>query len=128
MMILMRHMIYSKESYFLFLMNPPSRLIIFLIVGKVNLGLLLGHQLLFAGNGALKKNVRIRNVTEYRWHLNFLSKVTRTAREQYYHNLLEFFFVNSKKVWSNINTILGETNKSSSTSIKLMASLLMNLK
>ena len=45
--------------------------------------------------------------------------VTRTAREQYYDNLVESSFGNSKKVWSNINTILGKNCKSSSTSIKL---------
>ena len=39
--------------------------------------------------------------------------------QQYYHNLLESSFGNSKKVWSNINTILGKTGKLSSTSIKL---------
>ena len=41
-MMLMRHMIYSKVLYFLFLMNTsPSTLKTFLVVGKVNLGLLL---------------------------------------------------------------------------------------
>ena len=58
-------------------------------------------------------------LTEYRKHRNLLTKVTRTAREQYYHNLLQSSFGNSKKVWSNINTILGKNCKSSSTSIKL---------
>ena len=60
-----------------------------------------------------------RFLTEYRRHRNLLTKVTRTAREQYYHNLLKSSFGNSKKVWSNINTILGKNRKSSSTSIKL---------
>ena len=58
-------------------------------------------------------------LTEYRRHRNLLTKVTRTAREQYYHNLLQSSFGNSKKVLSNINTILGKNRKSSSTSIKL---------
>ena len=60
-----------------------------------------------------------RFLTEYRRDRNLLTKVTRTAREQYYHNLLESSFRNSKKVWSNINTILGKNCKSSSTSIQL---------
>ena len=60
-----------------------------------------------------------RFLSEYRRHRNLLTKVTWTAREQYYHNLLESSFGNSKKVWSNINTILGKNHKSSSTSIKL---------
>ena len=58
-------------------------------------------------------------LTEYHRHRNLLTKVTETAREQYYHNLLESSFGNSKKVWSNINTILGKNSKSPSTSIKL---------
>ena len=58
-------------------------------------------------------------LTDYCRHRNLLTKVTRTAREQYYHNLLESSFGNSNKVWSNINTILGKNRKSSSTSIKL---------
>ena len=42
MMMLMRHMIYSGVPYFLFLMNTsPFTLKTFLVVGKVNLGLLL---------------------------------------------------------------------------------------
>ena len=60
-----------------------------------------------------------RFLTEYRRHINLLTKVTRTAGEQYYHNLLESSFGNSKKVWSNINTILGKNLKSPSSSIKL---------
>ena len=68
-----------------------------------------------------KKNLQNleRFVTDYRRHRNLLTKVTRTAREQYYHNLFESSIGNSKKVWSNINTILGKNCKSSSTSIKL---------
>ena len=50
-------------------------------------------------------------LTKYRSHRNLLTKVTRTAREKYYHNLLESFFGNIKKVWSNINTILGKNRK-----------------
>ena len=58
-----------------------------------------------------------RFLTEYRRHRNLLTKVTRTAREPYYHNLIESSFGNSKKVWSNINTILGKNCMSSITSI-----------
>ena len=58
-----------------------------------------------------------RFLTEYCRHRNLLTKVTRTDREQYYHNLLESCFGNSKKVW--VNTILGKKRISSSTSIKL---------
>ena len=111
----MRHVIYSKVAYFLFLIiTSPSTLKIFLVVGKVNLGLLL--------ETTLRKKARQnpeRFLTEYRRHRNLLTKVTRTAREQYYHNLLDSYFGNSKKVWSNINTILGKNRKSLSTSIKL---------
>ena len=60
-----------------------------------------------------------RFLTEYRRHRNLLTKVNLTAREPYHHNLLESSFGNSKKVWSNGNTILGKNRKSSSTSIKL---------
>ena len=60
-----------------------------------------------------------RFLSEYRTCRNLLTKVTRTAREQYYHNLFEGSFGNSKKVWANINTILCKNRKSSSTSIKL---------
>ena len=59
MMMLMRHMIYSKVPYLLFLMNTsPSTLKTFLVVGKVNLGLLLGCLLLFAGNDAYTEKNR----------------------------------------------------------------------
>ena len=121
MMMLIRPMIYSKVPYLLLLTNTsPSRIKIFLAVGKVNLGLLLGYVLLFAGNDARKRARQYpeRFLTDYRRHKNLLTKVTRTAREQYYHNLLESSFGNSKKVWSNINTILGKNSKASSTSIK----------
>ena len=60
-----------------------------------------------------------RFLTEYRMHTYLLTKVTRTARDQYYHNLLESSFGNTKKVWSNNNTILGKNHKSSCTAIKL---------
>ena len=60
-----------------------------------------------------------RGIMEYRIHINLLTKVTRTAREQYYHNLLKSSFGNSMNVWSKINIILGKNRKSSSTSIKL---------
>ena len=46
-----------------------------------------------------------RFLAEYRSHRNLLTKVTRTDRQQYYHNLPESSFGNSKKVWSNINTV-----------------------
>ena len=119
----------ADEAYDLFqstllsvLMNTsPSTLTTFLVVGKVNLGLLLVYQLLFAGNDAHQKKRQYpeRFLTEYRGHRNLLTKVTRTASELYYHNLRESYFRNSKKVYSNINTILGKNRKSSSTSIKL---------
>ena len=55
-----------------------------------------------------------RFLTEYRWHKNLLTKVKRTAREQYYHNLHESSFGNGEKyVWSNINTILDKNRKPS---------------
>ena len=57
-------------------------------------------------------------IPEYRSHRNLFTNVTRTQREQYYHNLLECSFGNSKKVFSNTSTILGKNRKSSSTSIK----------
>ena len=47
MMMLMRPMTYSKVPYFLFLMNTfPSTLKTFLVVVKVNLGLLTGRNYL----------------------------------------------------------------------------------
>ena len=122
MMMLIRPMIYSKVPYLLFLMNTsPSRLKIFLMVEKVNLGLLLGYYSCYSQEMTPGKKPRQnpeRFLTDYRRHRNLLTKVTRTAREQYYHNLLMSSFGNSKKVWSNINTILGKNRKASSTSIK----------
>ena len=45
-----------------------------------------------------------RFLTEYPRYRNLLTKVTRTAREQYYNNLPMSSFGNSKKVWSNISS------------------------
>ena len=122
MMMLIRPMIHSKELYLLFLMNTsPSILKIFLVGGKVNLALITPGILaaIYRKWGPEKKASKNPEwfLTEYRRHRNLLTKVTRTAREQYYQNLLESSFGNSK-VWSN-NTILGKNRKSSSTSIKL---------
>ena len=68
-------------------------------------------------NDVLKK---VRNnpdqyLTIYRRHKNLLSKFTHAMREQYYLTLLETSIGNSKKIWSNINCILGSIN----TSIRL---------
>ena len=43
--------------------------------------------------------------TEYHRQRNLLTKVTRTAREPYYHNLLESSFEIVRKVWFYINTM-----------------------
>ena len=83
----MRHMIYSKVHYLLFIMNTSQS--------------------------------RLKKLLFCKIYRNLLTKVTRTAREQYYHNRLESSFGNSKKVYSIINTIIRKTRKSSSTSIKL---------
>ena len=58
-------------------------------------------------------------ITLYWRYRNLLTKLTRTTREQYNHNLLESSFRNSKKVWSNINSILGNKHRSQNTSIRL---------
>ena len=58
-------------------------------------------------------------LTIYRRYRNLLTKLTRTTREQYYRNLLESSFGNSKKIWSNINLILGKKHRSQNTSIRL---------
>ena len=88
----------------------------------MNLGLLMGYYCYYSQKTTPRKKARQnpeRFFTEYRRHRILLTKVTWTAREQYYHNLLESSFGNNKKVWSNINTILGKSRKSSSTCIKL---------
>ena len=90
--------------------------------GKSKPSITLGILAAIRRKRRLEKNARQnpeRLLTEYPRHRNLLTKVTRTAREQYYHNLLESSFGNSKKVWSNINTILCKNRKSTSTSIKL---------
>ena len=117
-------MIYSKVPYFVFLMNTfPSTLTTFLVVyGKSKPWITPGILAAIRRKLRLEKKARRnpnRFLTQYRRHRNLLTKVTRTAREQYHHNLLESSFGNSKKVWSNINTILGKNYKSSNTSIKL---------
>ena len=58
-------------------------------------------------------------LTNYRRHKNLLTKVTRATRDQYYLTLLETSIGNSKKIWSNINYILGEKHNSINTTIKL---------
>ena len=58
-------------------------------------------------------------LTLYRLYTNLLTKLTRTTREQYYRNLLESSFGNIRKVWSNINSILGKKHRSQNTSIRL---------
>ena len=60
-----------------------------------------------------------RYLTIYRRHENLLTKVTRATRDQYYHTLLETSIGNSKKIWSNINYILGEKHSSINTTFKL---------
>ena len=65
----------------------------------------------------LKNPLRFGN--EYRRHKNLLTTLTRTAREQYYHNLLQQSSGNSKKIWTNINSILGKKHKSNNSSIKI---------
>ena len=59
-----------------------------------------------------------RYLTIYRRHNNLLTKVTRATRDQYYHTLLETSIRNSKKIWSNINCILGKKHSSINTTIK----------
>ena len=58
-----------------------------------------------------------RFLTFYRLQENLLTKLTRAA--QYYRTLLESSVGNSKKIWSNINCILGKKHRSISTTIKL---------
>ena len=55
----------------------------------------------------------------YRRHKNLLTKVTHAICEKYYCLLLETFIGNSKKIWSNINCILGKKHSSINTTIKL---------
>ena len=50
---------------------------------------------------------------------NLLTKLNRTSRQQYYRNLIESSFENSKKVWSNTNSILSKKHRSQNTSIRL---------
>ena len=119
-MMLMRHTIYSKVPYFLYEHFPIHTKNIS-SCGKSKSWITPGILAAIRRKRRLEKKGRQnpeRFLTEYRRHRNLLSKVTRTAREQYYHNLLESSFGNSKKVWSNINTILGKNRKSTSTSIK----------
>ena len=44
----------------------------------------------------------------YPRHKNLLTKVTRATRDQYYRTLRETSIGNSKKIWLNINCILGK--------------------
>ena len=60
-----------------------------------------------------------RYLTIYRRHKNLLPKVTRATPDQYYLNQLETSIGNSKKIWSNINCILGKKHSSIITAIKL---------
>ena len=62
-------------------------------------------------NRRLEKKARSnpdRYLTVYRRHENLLTKVTRATRDQYYRTLLETSIENSKKIWLNINCILGK--------------------
>ena len=132
----MRHMIYSKVSYFLFIMNTSlSRLKIFLTVGKVNLRTLVSLKIQYQSTSieiflwvtscySQEMTPRKKSKPESGTILHrisqaqkLLTKVTRTVREQYYDNILESSIGNSKKLWSNINTILGKNCLSPSTSI-----------
>ena len=73
-------------------------------------------------NAVLKKKARSnpdRYLIIYRRHENLLTKVTRATRDQYYRTLLETSIGNSKKIWSNINCILGKKHSSANTTIKL---------
>ena len=49
-----------------------------------------------------------RYLTIYWRHKNLLTKVTHATSEKYYRTLLETSIGNSKKIWSNINGILGK--------------------
>ena len=49
-----------------------------------------------------------RLLTNYLRHKHLLTTVTSDQREQYYRTLLESSIMNSKKMWSNINCILGK--------------------
>ena len=69
-----------------------------------------------------------RYLTIYRSHKNFLTKVARATREQYYRTLLETYISNSKKIWSNINCILGKKHSSINTTLNSMAFMLLSLK
>ena len=60
-----------------------------------------------------------RYLTIYRRHKNLLTKVTRATRDQYYRTLLETSTGNSKKIWSNINCVLGKKHSSINATIKL---------
>ena len=62
-----------------------------------------------------KKSNPGRYLTIYLRDKNLLTKVTRTTRDQYYRTLLETSIGNSKKIWSNINCILGDKHSSINT-------------
>ena len=61
----------------------------------------------------------LRYGDKYRRHKNLLTSLTRAAREKYYYDLLQQSSGNSKKIWTNINTILGKKHKSNNLSIKI---------
>ena len=74
-------------------------------------------QLLYCGKKARSNPDRFLAI--HPRHENLLTKVARATREQYYPTLLESSIGNSKKIWSNINCILGGKHSSISTTIKL---------
>ena len=55
-----------------------------------------------------KLEVTLTDISPYIGGIKSSSQVTRATRDQYYRNLLETSIGNSKKIWSNINCILGE--------------------
>ena len=57
-------------------------------------------------------------LTLYRRYRNHLTKLTRTTHEQCYRNLLESL-LETVKVWSNVNSILGKKHRSQNTPIRL---------
>ena len=69
-----------------------------------------------------------RYLTIYRRDKNLLTKVTRATRDQYYGTLLETSIGNSKKIWSNINCILGEKQVQSIPPLNSMTFTLLSLK
>ena len=122
-MTLMNLMNYSKVPCYIFLMITfLFRLKTYIIKQTVNHGLPQEYYLPFVQTAVLKKRARSipdRYLTIYQRHKNLLTKVTCATRDQYYRTLLETSIGNSKKIWSNINCILGKKHSSINTTIKL---------